>query len=179
MTAQELLEQLNLLDENERIEAKAASMSNCPLRLDIQTDTLTASQGLKKLRDAGLSSNPEGLSRNLGGLSRDPNSLDKAETERKAVVRDALLAELPGELAARVGALGRRSPPDAVRDVVLELLRQRPWRLEELGHILQRNPEYVRQKYVQPLPEARRIRMTRPDVPNDPEQAYRAMETQP
>jgi ATP-dependent DNA helicase RecG len=204
MTAQELLEQLNLLDENERIEAKAACVFNRPLRLDVQTDTLTASQGLKKPRDAGLlqqkgrgsatwyqptpkmlgadtglSSNPEGLSRNLGGLSRDPNSLDKAKTEHKTEVRNALLAELPGELAARVGALGRRSPPDAVREVVLELLHLRPWRLEELGQILQRNPEYIRHRYVQPLLEARRIRMTRPDVPNDPEQAYRAMETQP
>ena len=136
--------------------------------------------------DDGLSSNPEGLSsnplslsRDLGALSRDPNSLDKAEAERKTKLRQTLLAGLPGELAARVGALGRRSPPDAVRDVVLDLLHQRPWRLEELGQLLQRNPEYVRQKYVQPLLEAARIRMTRPEVPNDPEQAYRALEERP
>lgn len=127
----------------------------------------------------GLSSNPLSLSRDLGALSRDPNSLDKAEAERKTKLRQTLLAGLPGELAARVGALGRRSPPDAVRDVVLDLLHQRPWRLEELGQLLQRNPEYVRQKYEQPLLEAARIRMTRPEVPNDPEQAYRAVEERP
>lgn len=127
----------------------------------------------------GLSSNPLSLSRDLGALSRDPNSLDKAEAERKTKLRQTLLAGLPGELAARVGALGRRGPPDAVRDVVLDLLHQRPWRLEELGQLLQRNPEYVRQKYVQPLLEAARIRMTRPEVPNDPEQAYRALEERP
>lgn len=127
----------------------------------------------------GLSSNPLSLSRDLGALSRDPNSLDKAEAERKTKLRQTLLAGLPGELAARVGALGRRSPPDAVRDVVLDLLHQRPWRLEELGQLLQRNPEYVRQKYVQPLLEAARIRMTRPEVPNDPEQAYRVVEERP
>lgn len=187
---------------------EVGAMDNATWRELNKVDTLAASQGLKKLRDAGLlqqngrgsatwyqptpvmlgehptptaqldglSSNPEGLSRDLGGLSRDPDSLDKAEIARKAKVRNALLAELPGELAARVGALGRRSPPDAVSDVVLELLRQRAWRLEELGQILLRNPEYVRQKYVQPLLEARRISMTRPDVPNDPEQAYRAVE---
>jgi ATP-dependent DNA helicase RecG len=127
----------------------------------------------------GLSSNPLSLSRDLGALSRDPNSLDKAEAERKTKLRQTLLAGLPGELAARVGALGRRSPPDAVRDVVLDLLHQRPWRLEDLGQLLQRNPEYVRQKYVQPLLEAARIRMTRPEVPNDPEQAYRVVEERP
>lgn len=197
---------------------EAGAIDNATWREINKVDTLAASHGLKKLRDAGLlqqngrgsatwyrptarmlgddeglssdlgglASNPPGLSRDLGGLSRDlgalsrdPDSLDKAETERKAKIRQTLLAGLPGELAARVGALGRRSPPDAVRDVVLDLLRQRAWRLEELGQLLQRNPEYVRQKYVQPLLEAARIRMTRPEVPNDPEQAYRAVEERP
>ncbi|TMQ77440.1 ATP-binding protein [Candidatus Accumulibacter phosphatis] len=190
---------------------EVGAIDNATWRDINKVDTLTASQSLKKLRDAGLlqqkgrgsatwyqptgkmlgdddglSSNPDGLSsnslglsRDLGALSRDPNSLDKAEAERKAKLRQTLLAGLPGELAARVGALGRRSPPDAVRDVVLDLLQQRPWRLEELGQLLQRNPEYVRQKYVQPLLEAARIRMTRPEVPNDPEQAYRAVEERP
>jgi ATP-dependent DNA helicase RecG len=190
---------------------EAGAIDNATWREINKVDTLAASHGLKKLRDAGLlqqngrgsatwyrptarmlgddeglssdlgglASNPPGLSRDLGALSRDPDSLDKAETERKAKVRQTLLAGLPGELAARVGALGRRSPPDAVRDVVLDLLRQRAWRLEELGQLLQRNPEYVRQKYVQPLLEAARIRMTRPEVPNDPQQAYRAVEERP
>ena len=190
---------------------EVGAIDNATWRDTNKVDTLTASQSLKKLRDAGLlqqqgrgsatwyqptgkmlgdddglSSNPEGLSsnplslsRDLGSLSRDPNSLDKAEAELKTKLRQTLLAGLPGELAARVGALGRRSPPDAVRDVVLDLLHQRPWRLEELGQLLQRNPEYVRQKYVQPLLEAARIRMTRPEVPNDPEQAYRAVEERP
>lgn len=190
---------------------EVGAIDNATWRDTNKVDTLTASQSLKKLRDAGLlqqkgrgsatwyqptgkmlgdddslSSNPDGLSsnplslsRDLGSLSRDPNSLDKAEAERKTKLRQTLLAGLPGELAARVGALGRRSPPDAVRDVVLDLLQQRPWRLEELGQLLQRNPEYVRQKYVQPLLEGARIRMTRPEVPNDPEQAYRAVEERP
>ncbi|MCQ1550172.1 MAG: putative DNA binding domain-containing protein [Candidatus Accumulibacter phosphatis] len=190
---------------------EVGAIDNATWRDINKVDTLTASQSLKKLRDAGLlqqkgrgsatwyqptgkmlgdddslSSNPDGLSsnplslsRDLGSLSRDPNSLDKAEAERKTKLRQTLLAGLPGELAARVGALGRRSPPDAVRDVVLDLLQQRPWRLEELGQLLQRNPEYVRQKYVQPLLEGARIRMTRPEVPNDPEQAYRAVEERP
>lgn len=187
---------------------EVGAIDNATWREINKVDTLTASQGLKKLRDAGLlqqqgrgsatwykptekmlgvgaalssnpgalSSNPQGLSRDPGALSRDPDSLDKAETERKAKVRQALLAGLPGELAARVGEVGRRSPPDTVRGVVLDLLRQRAWRLEELGQLLQRNPEYVRQKYLQPLLEAAQIRMTRPEVPNDPEQAYRAVE---
>ena len=185
---------------------EVGAIDNATWRGINKVDTLAASQGLKKLRDAGLlqqkgrgsatwyqptaemlgdalssnpgglSSNPQGLSRDLDALSRNPDSLDKAEDERRTKVRQALLAGLSGEVGARVGALGRRSPPDAVRGVILELLRQRDWRLEELGQLLQRNPEYIRQTYVQPLLEAGRIHMTRPDVPNDPEQAYRAGE---
>lgn len=180
---------------------EVGAIDNATWRDINKVDTLAASQGLKKLRDAGLlqqngrgsatwyqptgrmlgddgglSSDPQGLSRDLEALSRDPDSLDKAEVERRSKARQALLAGLPGELAARVGALGRRSPPDMVRQVVLDLLRLRAWRLEELGQLLQRNQEYVRQRYVQPLLEADHVRMTRPEVPNDPEQAYRAME---
>lgn len=185
---------------------EVGAIDNATWRDINKVDTLAASQGLKKLRDAGLlqqkgrgsatwyqptaemlgdalssnpgglSSNPQGLSRDLDALSRNPDSLDKAEDERRTKVRQALLAGLSGEVGARIGALGRRSPPDAVRGVILELLRQRDWRLEELGQLLQRNPEYIRQTYVQPLLEAGRIHMTRPDVPNDPEQSYRARE---
>ena len=139
-------------------------------------DALSSNPGGLSSNPGGLSSNPQGLSRDLDALSRNPASLDKAEDERRTKVRQALLAVLSGEVDARIGALGRRSPPDAVRGVILELLRQRDWRLEELGQLLQRNPEDIRQTYVQPLLEAGRIHMTRPDVPNDPEQAYRAGE---
>ncbi len=186
---------------------EVGAIDNATWRDVNKVDTLTASQSLKKLRDAGLlqqkgrgsatwyqptekmmgenavaTGSPDGsagdsgsLSRDPDRLSRDPDSLDKEDEDRHTAARQALLAALPGDLGARIGALGRRSPPDAVREVVVELLHQRPWRLEELGHLLQRNPEYVRQRYVQPLLAAGRIRMTRPEVPNDPEQAYRAV----
>ena len=201
---------------------EVGAMDNATWREINKVDTLAASHGLKKLRDAGLlqqngrgsatwykptaymlagnedltshaeglssdpgglssnpeglSRDPEGLSRDLGALSRDPRSLDKAEAARKALARRALLVDLPGDLGARVGALGRRTLPDDVRAVVLDVLGLRAWRLEELAQLLQRNPEYVRQKYIQPLLDAGSITMTRPDKPNDPEQAYRAVQ---
>ena len=131
-------------------------------------------EGLSRNPDA-LSRNPDALSRNPDALSRNPNSLDKAEAAQDAQARQALLAGLPGDLGARIGALGRRSPPEAVRAVILDVLQQRPYRLEELGQLLHRNPEYVRQKYMQLLLETGHITMTRPDKPNDPEQAYQAV----
>ncbi|MEQ1437998.1 ATP-binding protein [Fontimonas sp. SYSU GA230001] len=188
-------------------------LDNATYREINHVDTLTASQALRRLRDAGLLDQqgrgsatwyrPTDLmlgeyrpetgaleagqdgevalprewdhqSRELEPLSRESdaqNSLDNSQAE----ARRALLAELPGDLAARVGALGKRGAPSAVQAVVLDLLRLRPWRAEALGLLLGRNPEYVRQKYLQPLIEAGRITMTRPDR-NDPAQAYRTVD---
>lgn len=259
MTAQELLERLNLLDENERIEAKQANeigkslletvcaFANEPglgggwLLLGVtreelalfpayevqgldqpdkigadlasqtasvfnrKVDTLAASQALKKLRDAGLftqkgrgsatwyqptgrllgddaalSSNLDGLSSNPGALSSNPAVLSGNPAPLPAKLdspqRRALLNELPGELAARVGAVGHRRPPEEVRELVVALCRQRAFRAEELAALLARNAETVRQNYLRPLLRAGRVTMTRPEVPNDPDQAYRAGE---
>jgi ATP-dependent DNA helicase RecG len=90
--------------------------------------------------------------------------------------RRDLLNELPGEFAARVGALGQRRPPEEVRELVVALCRLRAFRAEELATLLVRNPETVRQNYLRPLLRAGRIAMTRPEAPNDPEQAYRTVE---
>ncbi|MBE0550654.1 MAG: transcriptional regulator, partial [Rubrivivax sp.] len=48
---------------------------------------------------------------------------------------------------------------------------------EEIAALLSRNAETVRQNYLRPLLRAGRIAMTRPDKPNDPDQAYRAPAT--
>lgn len=129
----------------------------------------------------GLSRDPPGLSREScaipresGDEPREVEALSGELDQTRQDARRALLTTLPGELAARIGALGRRSLPDDVRAVVLDLLRHQAWKLEELGTLLQRNPEYIRQKYVQPLYQAGQITMTRPEEPNDPQQAYRA-----
>nr|MBZ4220117.1 hypothetical protein [Chlorobium sp.] len=110
-----------------------------------------------------LSSNLDPLSSNLDPLSSNPK-------------RCAILNKLPGELAARVGALGKRRPPKEVCELVVALCRQRIFRVEELAILLARTPETVRQSYLRPLLHDGRISMIRPKVPNDPEQAYRAVE---
>ncbi|MDO8861006.1 ATP-binding protein [Haliea sp. E1-2-M8] len=115
-----------------------------------------------------LSSDPGALYSNLEALSSNPGH----------EARDSLLNELPGHLAARVGALGQRHPPEEVRELVVALCEQRAWRVEELAHLLLRNPETIRQNYLRPLLAQKRIAMTLPDTPNSPQQAYRAVEGQ-
>ncbi len=116
-----------------------------------------------------LSTNPDGLPDNLEDLPTNP-------TPDEETARRALLAELPGDLAARVGALGRRSTPEEAREVVVEVCRLRPWRAEELALLLRRNSKHARNTYLRPLTRKGRLVMTNPDEPNDPQQAYRASE---
>ena len=129
---------------------------------------MTKTDGLSS--DLGaLSSKPEGLSSNPGALSSNPEAL----SSNLAPARAALLNELPGELAARVGGIGQRHQPDRVRDLVVDLCAHRSWRVDELALLLQRNPEFIRQSYLRPLLAQQRIAMTLPDTPNSPLQAYR------
>jgi ATP-dependent DNA helicase RecG len=94
-------------------------------------------------------------------------------TPEEETARRALLAELPGDLAARVDALGRR---EEAQIVVVEVCRLRAWRAEELALLLHRNSRHVRNTYLRPLMRDGRLAMTNPDEPNDPQQAYRTVE---
>ena len=194
---------LHLGNEDARalvVAREAGGIDNATYRALNKVDTLTASNALRRLRDAGLlsqqgkgsatwyqptgkltktdglssdlgalSSKPEGLSSNPGALSSNPEAL----SSNLAPARAALLNELPGELAARVGGIGQRHQPDRVRDLVVDLCAHRSWRVDELALLLQRNPEFIRQSYLRPLLAQQRIVMTLPDTPNSPLQAYR------
>ena len=131
---------------------EAGAINNGTYRELSKVDTLTASQSLCRLRDAGLlaqkgrgsatyyvpteklldnglSSNPPSLSSKPDGLSSNPDSLSSKPSGLPATaegpldkfnetLRGQLLDGISGALAAKVGALGQRHPPQDVRDVV-------------------------------------------------------------
>jgi ATP-dependent DNA helicase RecG len=123
-----------------------------------------------------LPTNLQGLSTNPDVLSDNSEELPANSTPEDEIARRALLAELPGDLAARVGALGRRSIPEEAQTVIVEVCRLRAWRPEELALLLHRNSRHVR-TYLRPLTRDGRLVMTNPDEPNDPQQAYRTIAT--
>ncbi len=125
---------------------------------------------------AALSTNPAGLSTNPDTLSTNPTeALSTNPTPAQEAHRKALLDQLPGALAARIGAFGKRAPPGEVCDAVVDLCRLRDWQAEELATLLHRHRRYVRNNYLRPLMRDGRLVMTRPEEPNDPQQAYRAV----
>ncbi|WP_313311425.1 ATP-binding protein [Pulveribacter sp.] len=187
---------------------EAGAIDNATYRALNKVDTLTASSALGRLRDAGLlsqqgrgsatwyqptekllgsapgasidkldalSSKPGCLSSMPDGLSSKPECLSSKFEEE----RNALLDDIPGPLAARIGAIGRRHPPELVRELVVALCSVRDWRAEELALLLSRKPETIRQDYLRPLLAQRRIAMTLPDTPSSPQQAYRSSQDNP
>ena len=204
---------LHLTDEEARaliLVREAGAIDNSTYRALNKVDTLTASNALRRLRDAGLlsqqgrgaatwyqpteklvgtadlssppealSGKPVDLSSNLTHLSSKPEGLSsKSEgvSSKSDAERNTLLDEIPGPLAARIGGIGRRHPPEPVRELVVELCRLRAWRAEELALLLSRKPETIRQDYLRPLLAQKRIVMTLPDTPRSPQQAYRSMQ---
>ena len=142
---------LHLGNEDARalvVAREAGGIDNATYRALNKVDTLTASNALRRLRDAGLLSQQgkgsatwyqptgkltktDGLSSDLGALSSTPEGLSSnpgalssnpdALSSNLAPARAALLNELPGELAARVVGIGQRHQPDRVRDLVVDL----------------------------------------------------------
>jgi len=127
-----------------------------------------------------LSSKSDSLSSMSEPLSSKSNFLssmsEPLSSKPETAARNGLLDQLPGQLAAKVGALGQRHPPEQVRDLIHALCQHRAWQVEELALLLARNPETIRQNYLRPLLAQKRIVMTLPDTPNSPLQAYRSVE---
>ncbi len=206
---------LHLSDEEAKaliVVREAGAIDNATYRALNKVDTLSASQALRRLRDAGLltqkgrgsatyytpteklaavdnnprgkseplSSKPPLLSSNPSGLSSNPHTLPDTQTDVAGkfdeALAGALFDSLPGSLAARLGAIGKRHPPEEVRSLVVELCTLQAWRVEDLSTLLRRNPEVVRQNYLRPLMRDGLLTMTNPLEPNDPQQAYRAIE---
>lgn len=60
--------------------------------------------------------------------------------------------------------------------MIVEICRQRAWQADELAALVRRHPRYVRNNYLRPLMRDGRLVMTNPQEPNDPQQAYRAVQ---
>ena len=180
---------------------EAGAIDNSTYRDLNKVDVLTASQSLRHLRDSGLltqkgrgpatwyqptelllganniessfpaatSMAPQSNSSNPQALDSNPQALEEVLVQER---RKAMLSELPQEVIAKIQTLGQRNKPEEIQALILSLCNLHPWKAEEIAILLNRNIETVRQKYLRPLKRKGLIVMTRPEVPNDPEQAY-------
>lgn len=187
---------LHLTDEEIRALVavrEQGAIDNAMYRELNRVDTLSASQSLRRLRDAGLleqkgrgsatyyqptatlldGGEEESLSSDLDGLSSNPDGLS---SNPPALSSNPLWLGLPADLQELVAALGQRGATDKVREAIIRLCQHHPWQATELGSLLGRNPVYLGTHYLRPLVSANVLAYTVPDQPNHPHQAYRAVE---
>ena len=82
--------------------------------------------------------------------------------------------KIPDELTAKIQALGKRSPPSDIQQVIERLCLIQPFSADELAHILQQNKKWVKRSYLSSMVRDGILEYTIPDNPKHPSQAYRA-----
>jgi len=192
---------LQLSDEEARALVgvrEQGAIDNAMYRELNRVDTVSASQSLRRLRDARLLEqkgrgagtyylptpwllgNEEEVvpAAKNGALPSDPEALSSQSgalsSNPPALSTNPHWQTLPAELKEMVAALGQRASPDKVREALIRLCRHRPWQASELAGLFNRNPDYLGTQYLRPLVNAGVLSYTRPDQPNHPHQAYRA-----
>jgi ATP-dependent DNA helicase RecG len=175
---------------------EVGAINNASYRDINHVDTLTASAHLRRLRDLHLleqrgkssatyyvptqylldptsnpllgESNPSGSSLLVGTypLTGELNPTGKTLT--------GVVPELPEELVSAIQALGRRSSPYDVMQVILRLCSWRALKAQEISVLLgRRTVNWVRENYLTPMLRAGELEFLHPDNPSHPQQAYR------
>ncbi len=169
-------------------------IDNFLYRIANGVDTLTASKKLTKLRDAGLlESNGRGRATHytlapqfsLSGELTTPNqdtstsnqdtstpNQDSHPSEAVQLKLDLLLQTIPDPIKVKIQALGKRSKPTEIRELILELCKLSPRSSNELVILLKREKKYLLDQYLKPLLKDGLLQYTNPDSPNDPAQRY-------
>lgn len=66
----------------------------------------------------------------------------------------------------------KRTAPEKVIEVILELCSIKPLTLDNLSKLLNRSSQFIRKEYLQKLVKARKLKLLYPTAPNHPQQAY-------
>jgi ATP-dependent DNA helicase RecG len=168
---------------------KVGNINNLMYRVTNNVDTLTASQYLRRLRDAGLleqqSKGPATYytlspnldsrtteTQSLSGQSDNPN-LDSNIKESQQLTLELFTAIKIESLEERLTNIGERTKPETIKTLILDLCQQKAYSSSELESLLKRNRKYLLENYLKPLIAQRLLEYTNPEKPNDPHQTYR------
>jgi ATP-dependent DNA helicase RecG len=169
-------------------------IDNAVYRTINRVDTLSASGRIRRLRDAGLleqkgkgagtyyvpggrllaalgRTEPEPLRPESPALRPESPAL-RAESPPLRAGFDALRAELPDPLRAELAALGKRSTPDELDEVLIKMCEWRPLSLAEIAALSGKTPNHLRSRNMKRLLAKGRLAYLHPDEPNHPDQKY-------
>ncbi len=77
------------------------------------------------------------------------------------------------KLEERLNKIGKRTEPEEMKSLILELCRIKPYSSSELEKLLKRKRKYLLEQYLKPLIDDKLLEYTNPNSPNDPHQTYR------
>ncbi len=181
---------------------EAGALDNATYRQINATDTLTASQDLRRLRQANIVEkrgqgpatyyipgarfprwvtpliSVAGEAANRPVETAIPSGSGAVADEGGALSREGgalspLVHHLPPELRDKLPGKRTRITDHFTQSLILELCAVRHWTARELAALLNRWEKYVLRRHLNPMMEAGRIAYTEPDMRNHPAQAYR------
>jgi ATP-dependent DNA helicase RecG len=128
------------------------------------------SRGAPVAKDPGGS---EHLGRDSEHLGRDSEHLGW-DSEHSGRDSEHLETRLSSELAAAAAEVANRgkAPSELIRRTILSLCRDRFLSAEDLGRLLHRHPNGLRQRFLTPLVTEGRLRLKHPGSSTRPDQAY-------
>jgi ATP-dependent DNA helicase RecG len=90
--------------------------------------------------------------------------------------RQQAYQQLPEELQIIVDGIGAHADEASMRMAIQRLCAWRPHTAESLATLLRRNPDYLKTRYLKPMVSEKQLRLTIPEMPKHPNQAYTATE---
>ncbi len=165
---------------------EAGAVDNPTYRQLNGCDIMRASTELRQMRDQGLVE-IKGKGRATyyvpGPLmNEDAEFLVSAPPKNNSApvstpARDHILNKLPEKLKLEILNLGVKiHDPEKIKTIIQQVCFLKKTGLQEIAILLARQPKYILRKFIQPMMEEGKIGYTILDMPNHPNQAYKAVE---
>lgn len=110
--------------------------------------------------------------RENGNANSPFNSRGGSLNSRAADALNSRAITLPKDLEEKLAKIGKRSKPEAMKELIIELCDLGPMSLQELANILKRKPSSLRYLYVNSLIDEHKLFHTIPEMLNHPDQKY-------
>jgi ATP-dependent DNA helicase RecG len=80
---------------------------------------------------------------------------------------------LPADLLQELKEIGKRTPIEKVKNIILRLCSIKPLRIPELVNILQRDADHLRKTYISKMVDDEELEYVFPESLHHPQQAYK------
>ena len=137
--------------------------------LNSRDSSLNSRAAREKSIGSGENSNATGKS---GNVKSPLNSRGGSLNSRVADALNGRAIPLPNDLEEKLTKIGKRSKPEAMKELIIELCNLGPMSLQELANILKRKPSSLRYLYVNSLIGEHKLFHTIPEMLNHPDQKY-------